>query len=32
VLDTEKYRRLAAEQGLEIIQLPQWDKREEAKT
>ena len=31
VLDTEKYRRLAAEQGLEIIQLPQWDKKEEAK-
>jgi mannose-6-phosphate isomerase-like protein (cupin superfamily) len=31
VLDTEKYHRLAAEQGLEIIQLPQWDKKEEAK-
>ena len=27
-LDTEKYRRLAAEQGLEIIQLPQWDSQE----
>jgi hypothetical protein len=28
VLDTEKYKRLAAEQGLEIIQLPTWDKEE----
>jgi hypothetical protein len=26
LLDTEKYKRLAAEHGLEIIQLPQWDK------
>jgi hypothetical protein len=31
VLDTEKYKRLAAEHGLEIIQLPQWDKQEGAK-
>ncbi len=31
VLDTDKYRRLAAEQGLEIIQLPQWDRQEGAK-
>ena len=31
VLDTEKYRRLAAEQGLEIIQLPQWDDQEGTK-
>jgi mannose-6-phosphate isomerase-like protein (cupin superfamily) len=29
VLDTEKYHRLAAEQGLEIIQLPTWDKKPE---
>jgi mannose-6-phosphate isomerase-like protein (cupin superfamily) len=32
VLDTEKYRRLAAEQGLEIIQLPQWDKDKKEET
>jgi mannose-6-phosphate isomerase-like protein (cupin superfamily) len=31
VLDTGKYRRLAAEQGLEIVQLPQWDEPEGAK-
>src|SRR2546425_1159796 len=31
VLDKEKYRRLASEHGLEIIELPQWDKKEEAK-
>ncbi len=31
VLDTEKYRRLAAEQGLEIVQLPQWDQPEGVK-
>jgi hypothetical protein len=29
VLDTEKYKRLAAEHGLEIIQLPQWDAAKE---
>src|SRR5216684_1721473 len=29
VLDTEKYKRLAAEHGLEIIQLPQWDASKE---
>ncbi len=29
VLDTEKYKRLAAEHGLEIIQLPQWDANKE---
>jgi mannose-6-phosphate isomerase-like protein (cupin superfamily) len=31
VLDTERYQRLAAEQGLEIIQLPQWDEQRGAK-
>lgn len=31
VLDAERYRRLAAEQGLEIVQLPQWDEREGAR-
>ena len=30
VLDTEKYKRLAAEHGLEIIQLPQWDANKES--
>src|SRR6266702_973680 len=29
VLYTEKYKRLAAEHGLEIIQLPQWDASKE---
>jgi mannose-6-phosphate isomerase-like protein (cupin superfamily) len=30
VLDKEKYRRLAAEHGLEIIELPQWDASKDA--